>query len=213
MTAILKAESPKWKLLNVKTIKGAAYNPPNRTEATKLVKLRKSMASIGMLYPILVDRDNVIIDGHRRVACAKQLDWDTIQAIVVESDDRDAIYASVNDTAAKMHGSDALSVWLEEPGAVSARLQKLHREMKDTLGVGMVRQIAENRLSASVYLTAKRVGRYCGQDDAETLKTVTRWLMNTALVGIVRKAMETGLDPAKLLKAAREDKAILLSVN
>ncbi len=166
-------------------------------------ELLRSMSEIGLLYPILVDEQNEVIDGHRRLACARELGWEVIQAIVIESarGHRDAIYASVNSTAAKMTGNEMLSAWLVNQKAANPRKQKLFAEMTDVLGRPAVARLCENGLSARVYQTAVRLGKYCGDSGVDFVRRATKWLVEVAVIGQAMKGIEGGF-PAKDLKAA-----------
>ncbi len=46
----------------------------------------KSMQSYGLLNPIIVNRKNELIAGHRRLESAKNLGWRTIQAIMLDKE-------------------------------------------------------------------------------------------------------------------------------
>lgn len=196
----LAAEAPKWKLLRVEDVQTADYNPVRRTEARRIKSLVKSMSEIGLLYPILVDESNRVIDGHRRLAAAKELGWLTIQAIVLKGD-RDAIYASVNVTAAKMTGNESLAAWLANPNAASPKNKKLFTEMVETLTLPVVRELCDRGLSSRAYQTALRISRYCNRQSAEFVRQVVRWLMDVAVIGQAMKSLEAGV-PAKDLAAA-----------
>lgn len=203
-----KVEAPRWKLLSVASAKGATYNPESRTERRKLRALINSMADLGQLYPILFGPDNVVIDGHRRLAAARHLEWESIQAIVTDHD-ADSVYASVNLTAEKMNGNNQLAVWLARQAAVSPRQAKLFREMAENLGLPLVRKIADAGLSSRVYQTARRVVRYCGlPDTGDALKQAVKWLVEVAVIGQVMKAMERGVSPTTIRKAINTHKPL-----
>lgn len=200
---------PRYKLLDVARVKGAPYNPARRVEAARLKALVTSMSSVGLLYPILVDDKYMVIDGHRRLAAAKLLGWRTITAIVVEPGaDRNALYASVNVTAQKMTGNESLGVWLAEPAAVSPRQDKLFTEMRESLGMALVKKLYDRGLSSRAYVTACRIVRYC--DGKVAVGAVVEWLITTAVIGQAMKAMEAGAPAVQFIKAIREGKPLLL---
>lgn len=198
---------PTWKLLRVEHVKMAAHNPGKRVEKRRLKDLLRSMSEVGLLYEILVDEDYQVIDGHRRLACARELGWETIPAKVIKGN-RDVLYASVNVTATKMSGNENLAVWLVQPQAVSPRMQKLFVQMKEVLGESLIRELCERGLSARVYQTALRLSRYCGQQTPVFVQKAVRWLMDVAVIGQVMKAMEAGTSPAQLAGAIRRMKPL-----
>src|SRR4051812_37616778 len=81
-----------YKQLAVEKITFAAHNPAKRTDPKRLAALTRSMAGLGLIYPIVVGPKNNLIDGHRRVAAARTLGWKTIPALVRTEDPND-VYA------------------------------------------------------------------------------------------------------------------------
>ena len=57
-----------------------------RRDLGDLRPLMKSMQSYGLLNPIILNRQNELIAGHRRLESAKMLGWRTIQAIMVDKE-------------------------------------------------------------------------------------------------------------------------------
>ena len=50
--------------------------------------LKISMQAIGQLQPIIVDKQYQLVAGYRRMAVARELDWDTIDALVLDTSDK-----------------------------------------------------------------------------------------------------------------------------
>jgi hypothetical protein len=182
---------PTWKLLDVAVVKQSMHNPKRRVGPSRLKELVRSMAEDGLFYPVLVDTHNVLIDGHRRLAAAKLLGWETIPALV-HGADPNRIYAAVNSTVVKMGGTDTLTVWLRNRNAVPARIAKVLASMEQVIGKKETLKLAERGLSARTYQTACRIGRYCGRDSPEDVRNILRWLTEVAIIGQVMKALEAG---------------------
>lgn len=53
-----------------------------------LSALAESMAQIGLLNPIVIDTNNHLIAGYRRLTAARKLGWEEIEARVVDVRDR-----------------------------------------------------------------------------------------------------------------------------
>jgi hypothetical protein len=200
------------KVVAVATIKGASYNPPNRTADALLVDLKESMKKVGLLYPILIDENSVIIDGHRRVAVAKLLGWATIEARVVQGD-RDEIYATVNVSSRKMTGNDALCVWLQNPKAVSVRQAKRFQGMHDAIGRPLCVRIANNGSGYSLYDIARQIANYCGNSETPNICATVKWLLEIPRMTFeARTAMRMGQPGKILLKAIMKMKPVKLSL-
>ena len=73
------------KNVEVKKLKLATYNPRRITER-ELKKLVTSIEENGFIQPIVVNKDLTIIGGHQRIKAAKQLNIDTVPAIVLDVD-------------------------------------------------------------------------------------------------------------------------------
>jgi hypothetical protein len=128
---------PKHRELRVKDIRDAPYNPPGRVEGQGIRELADSMSRIGLVYPVLVDEDNVLIEGHRRLAAARLLGWETVKAMVMPSEQRDQIYAGVNSTAKRMMGRSVLVAVREECRRLDRWRERI-REAVELIGYGNV---------------------------------------------------------------------------
>ena len=73
------------KNVEVKKLKLATYNPRRITER-ELKKLVTSIEENGFIQPIVINKDLTIIGGHQRVKAAKQLNIDSVPAIVLDVD-------------------------------------------------------------------------------------------------------------------------------
>lgn len=50
--------------------------------------LKISMSAIGQLQPIIIDNRYQLVAGYRRLAVARELGWETIDALVLNTDDK-----------------------------------------------------------------------------------------------------------------------------
>jgi ParB family transcriptional regulator, chromosome partitioning protein len=75
---------------------GSVQVPINRIKVKRRVRkdpgdldaLAESMSTHGLLHPIVIGRRNELIAGGRRLAAAKRLGWKTINAVVVDVQDK-----------------------------------------------------------------------------------------------------------------------------
>ncbi len=58
-----------------------------RKDLREIAGLIDSMRNFGQLTPIIVNRQNELIAGNRRLEAAKRLGWNSIDAIVIDKDD------------------------------------------------------------------------------------------------------------------------------
>ena len=68
--------------MKTKDVKANPDNPPERTDRNrKFSNLMKSVTKVGLMSPIVVSSNNVLINGNRRLAVHKDLGKKTIKAI------------------------------------------------------------------------------------------------------------------------------------
>ncbi len=58
-----------------------------RHDLGDLSSLKESLRQHGLLNPIVITSDNVLVAGHRRLEAAKQLGWNTISVRIVDQTD------------------------------------------------------------------------------------------------------------------------------
>jgi hypothetical protein len=198
--------------ISLSLLKNAPHNPDRRLKDDRMKALVASMKEIGLLYPILITKDFEIIDGHRRVAAARQLAWSTIAAVVIEGD-RDKVYRSVNQTAAKMTGNDLLGVWLKNPNAVPDLPCRRLERMREVLGLDLMQEMYQAGYSVRLYQRAVYIADYCEAANNETVIAIVKWLMEFPVLGKVLEAIHAGERPALILKAIREKRPIRMRLS
>ena len=124
------------KRVAVSELKMAAHNPSVRTKNRKgnMRQLEKSISRFGLIYPIAVAKDLSVIDGHRRLQACINLGWDMIPVLIVEADDKDAVYADVNANSYRLSGCQNLMVWLKNPAAVTTRASNTFAKWESIVG-------------------------------------------------------------------------------
>jgi hypothetical protein len=70
------------KISDIKTLKSLRKDP-----MADIQELVASIASIGLLHPIMVNKENVLIVGYRRLLACKMLRWEKIPVIVRDTTD------------------------------------------------------------------------------------------------------------------------------
>lgn len=56
-----------------------------RKNSGDLSQLADSMKKYGQIHPVIVNKKMELISGYRRIQCARQLNWKTVFAIVVDA--------------------------------------------------------------------------------------------------------------------------------
>ena len=199
--------------VQISRLKPAKHNPPNRVFRANLKSLMESMEKIGLLHPVTVSTDYEIIDGHRRVAAAKALEWKTIEVNVLSNVNNNEIFGSINLTCRKLMGTDALYVWLETPEAVVPAAQKQFAEMTKSLGRPLVKRLCKAGFSRQAFLMARRIAIYCESNDNKTLQDIVEWMLTFPVSGQIKKAIEAGESPKVILNAVRSGKPVKMKLS
>jgi len=191
--------------VNVNSLSHAKHNPPTRSMLANIKPLMHSMEFRGLVNPIIIDLNHTIIDGHRRVACAVLLGWEFIDAILVKDVDANSLFGELNTTSRKLAGSDALYVWLEEPLAVIPKQRAKFKAMCDVLGRPRVRKMCNLGYSYNLFSLACRLASYCNTNDVQV---IVDWLLDFPSTINVRKAMQSHMSPASILRCINNGKEL-----
>lgn len=203
-------KAPLFRSLRVADLQPADFNPEGRVKKENIRDLIDSMSRSGILYPILVSIDNKVIDGHRRLAAAKELGWDVIPAFVTDGE-ADEVYATVNATSRKMSGADALQVWLKRPLAVTPLLRSRFENMNAVLGPKRVAAIVKAGYSLRLFNRAKQVAKYCESTDQDTICQILDWMLEHPVTTIVESAMAQGQKPAIIMRAVKSNRPMRMT--
>jgi hypothetical protein len=183
----------------------ASWNPPVRTSAGSILELKKSIEEFGMLYPIMVDQDYGIIDGHRRYACAKALGWKKVPGLVTEGD-RKQLFREVNQTTRRLSTRDELFVYISG-GIVSEKALSSIKALKHLVDKETLEYAADNRLSASSIVSVLgMLCRYVNDNSDDFRKKAVHWIIYQKQQFAVRVAIAGDMDK-KLVVAAIDGNA------
>ena len=84
-----------YKKVSINELKPNAYNP-NVMQENTLAHLIEEIKRIGFLQPILINKNNIIIDGEHRWKAAKEAGLTEVPVIQVDMDEKDAKITTIN---------------------------------------------------------------------------------------------------------------------
>jgi hypothetical protein len=200
-------------MIDPRNLKKLDINPNDRVSKNALSELLASMKSEGFWYyrPVIITKDNVICDGHRRVACAIELGIKEIPAYIIKGDPH-KIWADVN-SGVRVIGSRALYQ------AAAAGLRHIPKtqsgsSLKNIIakyGIDVVRYLAENGVSKSAIMYAERLSIYVGKEnDTECVIKCLTWLVDHKYVNKVRIFIELKLGQDVIKKCIEENTELSL---
>lgn len=199
----------------ISDLKRHRMNPPSRTEPKNLTALAASIAAVGVLQPLLIAADNVILDGHRRYEAAKmaglkQVPYNRI-GLPSTHPDADALYVHLNANVRRPSSRE----WLQRyvmGGSVSGALKTKIRRIEAIGGSELVREIADANLSPGILDVAQTVRNHClgeGAKNDEFLAMVVRWLVSGRRQYQARRAIRSGVPPQTVAQAVEKNRDIV----
>lgn len=186
----------------------ADYNPAIRTEKNNLKKLLQSIKDHGILYPLLVDKKMNVIDGHRRLACAKKLKLNQVPILVSDTRlTKDDCYETINTTARKMASTEMIYVYVHG-GKVPHQTENRIKKLEKIVGTPELKKLSNQYVSTAVLGLGQLVGRYCGDRSDELVKKTILWSVKHKQGYKARKAIEEGVSKSALKKVILADRPL-----
>lgn len=193
------------KLTPIKDLKLAKYNPPSRLRT--IPSLIKSIQEIGLLYPVLVDEKNRVVDGHRRIAAYQKIGLTEIPTLIAKGEQA-ALFAHVNSQTKRLTGNETLQIYLEEPRAITANTRVWFENAEEVIGKPMLARMAKEGLSYATYRVAGAIAKGADKDTPEAIKQVVKWLIHFRCTHHAERAMRNGAALGMLMVAAEKMKQI-----
>lgn len=203
-------QTPKVIMLGVSEIIEAPFNPPDRTEKAALVMLEAQIRELGgIIQPLIVSKDMKLIDGHRRLACAKRLGMTEVPAIIT-SVGLQAGWAGLNTSAMPITGKQfvkATSDGLDDAYLPKSQRRKIQRLR--SLAGDRYEKLAEVGTSTSILSAVSRIANYTNDKTQGWASAILFWLVEHKMQTPARKAIEGGVAPQTLAHAIRQNRPLV----
>lgn len=180
-------------------------NPPQRMEEKALRALMASISHYGIIVPLIVDMSSMmLIDGHRRLACAKALGMEFVPVVAAPPEARDVLFEEINRTSRQMTGREWTQL-IARGLRANPKVTRAAERIRRLMGEEMVQEIAARGLAInSLDSVMGQIAKYLdwSVDDSERMTAIMHWLLsgNSA---VARRAMAGGV-PAQVLTQAIE---------
>jgi site-specific DNA-methyltransferase (adenine-specific) len=160
-----------------------------RLDNERFDALISSMSRIGQIQPIVIDQNNFLIAGGRRLAAAKELQWDEIEAI--RREDVDPALSKEIELEENLRREDLH--WTEEVCGI----EKLFTIKQERYGKGQTGGKGQKGTAALVDRVDGKVGYNLSDMETELDRTSTSLSMDLTLARALREYPEIGDEPTK----------------
>ena len=181
-------------MIDTKDIKTSPFNPPVRTnrKMTKYRNLVNSIKTTGLINPVTIAHDFVLIDGNRRLQACRDLNITTIPAVRHNSNSSkmfDKLFVQANEHTVLLNAAQELYRYLK--GAeISQRTKKVIENLKEYGGLGFLYRISDEGKSPNTYNIALSMYRnYTKRTSKRDMKKLIYWMLNVGSSYQIKKAM------------------------
>ena len=188
-----------------KQLKLAHFNPSERAENIK--RLKKSILKYGIMQPILATQNFKVVDGHRRIAVAKELNLETIPVIRYNGKTEELhseLFETINTTSMKLNSAQQLKVWLKG-GAIDKSTEK---SITDLLGFAdmdfLERMAKENQNPVTYRIGLRTIQKYL-QTPESFNKKICEYMLQHGVWNVRRATNYNAIKPSKLLMAIKKN--------
>jgi hypothetical protein len=186
-------------LMQTSKIKPAKYNPKGRTQ--KLNGLLKSIKEHGIIIPLIIDSENNLVDGHRRLESAKKLKLEHVPTIQIKKGlAADLAYEVVNTNAKRLSTGDYIYIHLHG-GMIPRKILTQIELLTEIVGEDGLKRLSNVDASYRIADYAHRVVRYLHNKQPNFLKRTIFWLAENRMSFSVRRAMENRVKADVIEKA------------
>jgi hypothetical protein len=177
-----------------------------------MARLLESIRLRGILSPLITTQEMYLIDGHRRLACAKVLGLRTVPVVRVNGSDADEAFVEINLCPRQVNGVEWLHIYLSG-GKVHKEMLGNIKRIEAVCGADFLIQMRDMSISPSIWDAVARVTRFCDFDphDQATMKRIVEWIVLGRRQYQFWQAMGRGITPTVLAKAVMSDKDIVAS--
>ncbi len=203
--------------LAVSTLSAASWNPKSRTriDTGHMKRLVESVRKFGIVVPVIALEDGTIIDGHRRVMAAKELDLLTVPVLVHEPNGLTPhdVYGQVNYAVRPLEGVEHIEVYLDGGPVPNPSQLKIIEEIEGRFGRKTLKRMAKAGVGPRVFSVSRSFISYSEleDDDDAALRTALMWAIETGAGRRLEEAMREGIDAPRLWGFINANKPFTLS--
>jgi len=195
-------------LCAVENLRPSPLNPAGRVAASAIKGLKESIRQRGIIVPLVVTKDGEVVDGHRRLQCAKELSITTVPVVRVERDP--ALWSDLTVSTRPMRPREYLEYHLAGGLVTSPSVRNKIVALEKIGGRAILVRMLKENLSHAIYSVACAVSAYVDGDknNTEWMALLLNWLIDGHRQDMAGRAMKGGIPPAHLYQAIVEGRDI-----
>ena len=208
--------------VSISQIKESKYNPSIRTDRKHkdFISLKTNIGRHGLITPVSLGvgkKDMLLVAGHRRLNCYKDLGKRTIPAIInpkINDDNYDEMFVAENVDSMELSAAQETERWLVGAPVISKVVLKSINTMIEIGGRKCIERIVSEEKSPNTYLIAiNKYTSYTKQKKSDVSKTLCRlaqrsclyWMFNVGTAYQIKVAIDTFID-ANVLRDCIENR-------
>ena len=191
-------------------IKESKFNPTIRTNksCSRYRALRRNIKVNGLLSPLILSKNLVVIDGHRRLSCLKDLGHKKVNTIVhdtVTNRNYDKMFVAANEDSIRITPAQEAERYLAG-AAISKHTLNMITELEKIGGRPFIKRIVADKKSPTTYYIAlKQFQNYTKHVKRSVLRKVVYWMLNVGSAYQLKNAIGEFI-PVEMLMEAVETK-------
>ena len=181
-------------MIPVAKLRPNGFNPVMRVNKnTKKYKtLRESIRQYGIIEPLIVSPDGLVINGHRRLACAVDLGIVEVLCVITNRNAQQSWTESIVNQQG-INGRQIIQATAQglDPVYLPKPIANTVIDLRELAGADLYNEMAEIGISTGVRNAVNAACRYTGEDSQEWRARVLRWMVRHKMQLAVRKAIES----------------------
>ncbi len=201
----------KIEMVKISDVKEAKFNPALRTSEKALKYLLEQIGESGEMTPLEIGTDGILGDGHRRLACARILEWEKVPTLKSKTRTSYQMFLANDGRVTK---STKGAEWLQAVNQgyplehVPPSAKNYISYLYDILDQDDINAMATLGKSPSIVQVVRKVVAHIGASENAEKRRILLWIYRHGIQFATRKAIEDGCPPEVVIEAIEEDRPI-----
>lgn len=178
----------------------SGLNPASRTSEKALALMIESIKKYGVIAPIIIDAQGVLIDGHRRLYGARAAGLVDVPYVVAPPDPDGELYPDIQATTRRYSGQEWIERYLAGGNVPKDARQQINRLIRWTGSTAILHRLVAEHLGLHITHSVGALRSYVGaaQDDDEMNLRILNWLIDGRRQFQAAAAIRHRMSPEKM---------------